>query len=109
MAIVASLTMGAPIDNNHVLIVTVRYEAQGTTGSDWGSSSWAGQCYMVQNAVFTFGDLNPLSVTRLPFLIHYAFAPIAGYAITFGLNGKTAGTAFSNYWNIKLQGELIKR
>ncbi len=105
-----TLSIGAPIDANHILIVTATYEIQNTGGgTDWGGSAYV-YAYKIQNSIQVNGDHHPYTGTRTPFTIQYSFSLLAGYSITasIGVNTGGAGTT-AKAWNIKLQGEVIKR
>lgn len=100
--------ISAPGDGNYVLIVTATFEAQGSSGGDWGSAYQA-KLRMTQNSITTNGDSIPLSSSRLPYAMQYQFAPVSGYSITCDLYCDISGAVAASFYNIKLQAELIKR
>lgn len=105
-----TLTLSAPIDGNYICVATLTYEVQRTgSGSDWGSASSV-YIIMTQNSVNTVSDSKPYTSTRLPYAIQYAFSPVAGFSIKLAVGCATGapGTG-ATMWNIKLQGELVKR
>ena len=110
MPLITLSSIPAPTDGNWLLVATARYEAQySTTGnSDWGSS-YGVSLYMQQTGATSSG-LFPVTNTRLPYQIQYAFTVISGVAITLSLNGYAgAGSVSIEAWNIYLEAELIKR
>lgn len=105
-----TLSLAAPIDANHVLIVTATYEIQITAGAtDWGGSSYV-YVYKTQNAITVASDHHPYTSTRTPFTVQYSFSLLAGYAITAGIGVNSGGPGTTaTMWNIKIQSEIIKR
>jgi hypothetical protein len=90
------------------LVVTVTYEAEGASGSAWGSS-YRARAFMTQSATTTLADLNSLDTTRGHYTARGVFDVAAGATVECGLWGQISGAVSASFYNINVNAELIKR
>jgi hypothetical protein len=91
-----------------VLIVTARFDVQGSYGSDWGSS-WTSRLFCTQNAATVNGSEYPFSTTRGCNILRSMFNITAGADCEIGVYGTISGAVAATWWNVHLTAELIKR
>lgn len=90
------------------LVVTVTFEAEGTSGSSWGSS-YRARAFMTQSGTTTHGDVSSLDTTRGHYTVRGVFDVTAGAAVECGLWGLISGAVSATFYNINVSAELIKR
>lgn len=88
-------------------VVTCVYEAQGTSGGDWGSA-YHGRCFVTQDGTTTYGNSMPMSTTRAQYAARFVFDVIADEEIEYGLHGNISGAVAATFWNIDISAHLIK-
>lgn len=92
---------------NGKVVITCRYEAQGTSGGDWGSAYLA-KPFIIQNSSTTFGDSAPLSTSRLPAAVRNIFDVIADAEVEYGLYCAISGAVAASFWSIGISAHFIR-
>ncbi len=90
------------------LIVTVTYEAQGNSGSAWGTAFRA-RAFATQSATTTYGEYVNMNTARASYTAQGVFDVVAGSAVECGLWGQISGAVSADFWNVSIRWELIKR
>lgn len=102
-----TLSFAAPVDGNHVLIVTLYVEGITSSGAFTGSTNINLQMNQVGNIIA--GSFYSLTTTRLPFTIQEEFALIAGQTVSVAMLVSQGLTISATFNNFKMQGEIVKR
>lgn len=89
------------------LVVTITYDAKGTSGSDWGAS-YQSRAFCTQSGSTTYGEQQPMANTRGSQTVRAVFAVTSGAACEVGLYGTISGAVQGDWWNVHITAELIK-
>jgi hypothetical protein len=90
------------------LVVTVTYDCQGVSGSDWGSA-FTTKVFRTQSASTDYGIEQPMSTTRGSQTARGVFAVTSGASCEIGIYGTISGAVAASWWNVHITAELIKR
>ena len=90
------------------LVVTVTYDAKGTSGGDWGAS-YSTKPFCTQSSVTTYGDARGMSTTRANQTVRGVFDVVAGSSCEVGIYGAIGGAVAATWWDIHITAEVIKR
>jgi hypothetical protein len=102
----------APIDDDHVAIVTATFEAVTASGGvDWGSD-FVVRPFIIQDASTTYGDSTTIDETeeaRHPYAVTDEFDLIADEEITAGIDCNLGSPGSVDFYDIKVQVVIVKR
>jgi hypothetical protein len=104
--IVASQTLTP--DTAGILVVTITYDSQGRSGSDWGAA-FTTKPYCTQSGTTVYGNAVPMSTTRGVGVVKGIFTVTAGGACEVGIYGTISGAVAADWYNVHVTAELIKR
>lgn len=90
------------------VVVTATFEAQRTTGGDWGSGALY-KLFKTQSASTTYGDERPVSTTRIAYTATFIFSVAAGASCEVGLFGQVTGASAVSFYNCTIVAEEIRR
>lgn len=90
------------------LVVTVTFEAQGASGSAWGSS-YVAKAFCTQSATTTYDEPTALDNNRAQYTVRGVFDVVGGASVECGLWCAISGAVSADFWNVNVNRELIKR